>query len=248
MQKGNNSMNSLSQNREKLISNIQDFLNYKRTNTTNFGSRLLYDFKVVNLVNNTDSIMVEFEKNEDCHHANHYWIDKKEFEDFMSGKKNIGINLIVDNFFNEGGCDVFQINLIKYGFKKMTIHDAKRFKGIQILHNGQIYKSFEVQVVLLDGIYIDKIIKLFVLNSSSAEIHINNHTVLQNKVEIKNGITFEDFDKQEDFVRKLDALDAIKIERQSVISELKSWFFINKFNSVNEKFTESFLKKMDEIK
>lgn len=94
--------------------------------------------------------------------------------------------------------------------------------------------------------------KLFAIGELWNEMHteefIDNHTVFQNKVEIKNGITFEDFDKQENFVRKLDALDAIKMERNAIIKELRSWFFINQFHKVNEKFAESFLKKLDEIK
>jgi len=250
MKKENNLMYTLTEHKQKMLSNLQDFLDYKRMNSINFATRLLQDFKVVNFRSqpSDESFFVEFEGYEKFPQTNHYWVSKSEFEEFMSGKKQIGVEINIDGLYVEDGYTIIEINLIKNGFKKPTIIDANKLKGIKVKYKNNIYKSYEVQVVVSDGIYIDKIVRLFVFEQSSAESYINKHTVYQNKIEIKNGITFEDFDKQENFVRTLDAMEAVKMERDSVISEIRSWFLLNVSSEVSEQFSNSFLKKLNEIK
>lgn len=240
---------SLPNYKDKIISNLQEFLNYKRANSIDFGTRLLHKFKVkdFSLKKNDESFFVEFEESNEEKHANHYWVQKKDLEVFMSGNKEIGVKLFVDSVYKEDKFLIFQINLSKNGFKKPTISEAQKLRGLNIKYNNEIYKSYDVQVSIEKDNYIDKNVRVFVHEQSSAEHYLNNHTVLQNKVEIKNGITFEDFDKQEFFVRKLDAIEAVRMEKKSVITELQSWFMLNLANKLDEDITKEFLKKMNEI-
>lgn len=249
MRKDNNLMYSLSEHREKIITNIQDFLNYKRTNTIDFGSRLMNVFKVVDFsgAQLDENLFVKFEGYDSNPQSNHYWVSKKELDSFLSGKKSIGVNLTVDRFYNENGYSIIEVNLIKNGFKKMYLKDAEKFRGIQINYNGKIYKSYDVQVSLVKDNLVGKIIRIFVIEPSSGESYINKHTVVQNKVEIKNGITFEDFDNQEQFVRKFDALEAVRMERKNIVSELKAWFSLNMSEKVDDDFSVAFIGKLNEI-
>lgn len=247
--KDNSMMYSLKEHKQKIISNIQDFLNYKRTNSIDFGSRLMHDFQVIDFVGSQedDSLMVKFEGYEGMPHSNHYWVEKVELEAFLNGKKLIGVNLIVDKFYQENNCIVLDVNLMKNGVKKTTIYDAEKLKGIKINYLGKIYKSYDVQVQLEKDTTIDKVIRVFVFELSSAESYINNHTVVQNKIEIKNGITFEDFESQEQFVRKFDALEAIRLERKAVSNEFKAWFLLNMEFRMDAPVAKAILDKLKEI-
>lgn len=245
----NTDMYSLAQHKEKIMSDIQDFLNYKRTNSIDFGTRLLDDFKVVNFrTDNGDSLFVEFEGYEKIPHSNHYWVQKKELQDFLAGNNRMGVNLFVDNAFVENNCTIFEVNLIKNGFKKMTIHDAQKLKGIQINYNNKLYKSYDVQVKLIKDTEIDKVIRVFVIEPTSAEYFLNHNTVVKNSIiQIKNGITFEDENSKETFVKKEIALEAVKLERKSVTNEFKAWFMLNMADKVDGHVSDAVLQKLKEI-
>jgi len=241
--------NPTKENRPKIIKDLQDFLNYKRTNTKDFGNRLLKDFNVVDFsgTQEENKLFVQFENYEKSPQSNHYWVEKKELDDFLNGNRPLGVNLLVDKFSNENDCLILEVNLMKNGFKKTTIQDAERLKGININYGGKLYKSYDVQVNVETDNIIDKIIRIFVFEPSSAESYIEKNTVVQNKVEIKNGITFEDFYNQDRFVRKFDALEAVRMERKSISNELRAWFMLNMADKVTGEFSEAFLKKIKEI-
>jgi hypothetical protein len=248
----NNSANSqytLAEHKQKIISDLNSFLNYKRANSIDFGSRLLKDFKVIGFKYqpDRDSIFVEFEGYDVTPHANHYWVSIKELESFTSGSKNIGVNLFVDRSYSEQGHIILEVNMVKNGFKKMTIYDAEKLKGIFIKYDNRIFKSYDVQVSVKSDMYIDKLIRIFVIEPNSSEDFINKNTVTQNRIHIKNGITFEDFHTQENFVRKFDALEAVRIERRTVIDELRSWYSLNIDGKVDAQYSEAFYKKLKEI-
>jgi hypothetical protein len=246
--KKNNVYYSLPQNREKIIADLQDFLNHKRANSIDYGTRLLEPFTVVGFTHSDDSLMAQFEGHEKLPQSNHYWVGKSELEQFLLGIKTTGVNLIVDNLYTENSCIVMDVNLMKNGFKKMTIYDAQKLKGIQINHDRKIYKSYDVQVQLSKDINIDKLVKVFVLEPSSAEAYINKHTVVQNnKIQLQNGITFEDANSKETYVKKSDALEAVRMERKTVSDELRAWFILNMANKVEAPFSDAFLKKLKEI-
>lgn len=248
MQKNNQMMYSLKEHREKIITDIQDFLKHKRTNTIDFGNRLMTDFKVSGFSGTAEdeSLLVQFEGYEEKPHANHIWVNKKELEKFLNGDKKIGVNLLIDNFFVENNCLVFEINLIKNGIKSPTLNAAEKFRGININNQGKVYKSYDVQVTE-EKDSINKVIRVFVLEPSSSESYIEKHTVIQNKVEIKNGITFEDFHNQDKFVRKFDALEAIRMERRSIAEEMTAWFRLNMLDKVDDNIAAAFYKKIKEI-
>lgn len=243
------SMYSLEDHKKKFIADLQDFLNYKRTNSLDFGSRLLRPFIVESSTSNRkdENIMVKFQDYDTLPHNNHYWVNKKELDDFLNGKKELGVSLNLDNVYEENGLLIFEINLMRNGIKKPSFIDAQKIRGLNIKHNNKIFKCHDVQVSFRDDNSIDKIVKAFVVESFSAEMYINKYTVVQNKIEIKNGITFEDFDTQEEFVRKFEALEAVRLERKNVVNEMKSWVFLNMTNKVEEGVLEAFLKKLSEI-
>lgn len=245
----NNAKHSKKEQKEKIISNIQDFLNYKRTNSIDFGSRLLKEFKVVDFSGGPqdENLMVKFEEYDSAPHSNHYWVSKRELEDFLNGNKDIGAKVFVDNIYTENNHSIIEVNLLKNGLKKPTINDAEKLKGINIVHKNILYKSYDVQVAVSDGNFIQHVVKVFVFEPISSEIYINKHTVVQNKIEIKNGITFEDFNTQEQFVRKFDALEAIRLERKSISDELRAWCLLNMSNRVDDAVLNAFLKKIKEI-
>ena len=64
---------------------------------------------------------------------------------------------------------------------------------------------------------------------------------------IKNGITFEDFESQEQFVRKFDALEAVRLERKAVANEFKAWFLLNMEFRMDEPVAKAILDKLKEI-
>ena len=66
-------------------------------------------------------------------------------------------------------------------------------------------------------------------------------------MQLKNGITFEDANSKETFVKKSDALEAIRMERKTVTDELRAWFMLNMADKVEEPFSNAFLKKLKEI-
>lgn len=248
MQKDSSMMYSLKEHREKIITNIQDFLIYKRTNTIDFGNRLMSDFKVIGFSGaaSDESLFVQFEGYNEKPHSNHIWVNKKDLEKFLNGDRKIGVNLLVDNFFVESNCLVFEINLIKNGIKIPTINFAKKFRGININYKDKIYKSYDVQVNE-EKDSINKVIRVFVLEPLSSESYIDKYTVIQNKVEIKNGITFEDFGNQDKFIRKFDALEAIRIERRSISNEITAWFRLNMLDKVDDNIASAFYEKIKEI-
>ncbi len=241
-------MYSLKEHKEKIITDIQDFLKHKRTNTIDFGNRLMSDFKVIGFTGDAtdESLLVKFEGYDEKPHANHIWVNKKELENFLNGDRKIGVNLLIDNFFVENNCLVLEINLIKNGIKTPTVNAAEKFRGININNSGKLYKSYDVQVSE-EKDSINKVIRVFVLEPSSSESYIDKHTVVQNKVEIKNGITFEDFYNQDKFVRKFDALEAVRMERRSIAEEMTAWFRLNMLDKVDDNIASAFYKKIKEI-
>lgn len=247
---GNNiPMYSLEEHKKKILSDLQDFLNYKRTNSLDFGSRLLKPFVVESCSSGRkdENIMVKFKGYDELPHANHYWVNKKELDEFLNGKKELGVALMIDHAYEDGEQIIFEINLIKNGIKKPHLVDAQKIRGLNIKHNGRIFKCYDVNVSINEDFSIDKAVRAYVLESSSAESYINRNTVRQNKVEIKNGITFEDFDTQEEFVRKFEALEAIRLERKDVVNELRAWVVLNMTDKVEKSVLNSFLKKLSEI-
>ena len=237
----------LPQHKERVIAEIQDFLNYKRANSIDYGTRLLQPFTVVDFSQNDDSIMAQFEGYKSLPHANHYWVSKSELAEFLLGNKIIGVKLFVDNLYVENNCLIMDVNLMKNGFKKPTIYDAQKLKGIQISYSHKLYKSYDVQVKVSDGINIEKTVRIFVFEPSSAESYINEHAVVQNnKVQLKNGITFEDT-STESYVKKSEALEAIRMERKTVKDELKAWFMLNMGDKMPEPVANEFLRKLNEI-
>ena len=239
---------SLKEYKEKIISDLQEFLIYKRTTTVDFGHRLMKPFKVIDFSRDPamESLLVNFEGYATLPQAEHYWVDKKEFENFVSGNKKPGATLFIDKEYHEDGKLIFEINLIKNQFKKPTVYDAEKLNGLTISHNGNLYKSYDVQVKLKDGIQIEKLVRVFVFESTSAETFILKNTVARNKIEINGNIKFES-NETEEFVTKADALKAIKLERESLAQELKSWFALSMFDRVDEKTAALFLKKLNEI-
>lgn len=248
MRQSNADTLSLQEQKGKVISNIQDFLNYKRKNSIDFGIRLLKNFKVVNFSAGPkdENLMIHFEGYESVPHSNHYWVSKKELESFLNGKKETGVKLFVDCSYCEDDKYVLEVNLMKNGFKKPKVTDAERLRGINIIYQDKIYKSYDVKVVK-NGDLIESIIKVFVFEPNYSEKYIDTHTVVQNRIEIKNGITFEDFHTQEEFVRKFDALEAVRLERRSIIDEMTAWCMLNMTDKVEDSVLQAFLKKMKEI-
>ncbi len=236
--------------RERLLKELQDFLLYKRTHTIDFGKRLLKNFKVVNFIDkDKDNYFIELEGYNTQPHENHYWVDKKEFARFISGDKTTGINLMVEGISEENNKTFFEINMIKAGFKKPTIDDAERLKGILINHMSKVYKSYDVQVMVENDRFIDKIARVFVQETTAtlAESFIKKNIILQNKKsELSSGMFFEDFTKKEEYVKKEDALTAIELERESVKSELTNWFLLNIKEHVTPQVSNVILSKLRE--
>ena len=242
--------NSISEQKGRVLQELQDFLQYKRTHTIDFGKRLLKDFKVTNFVDkDKDNYFIELAGYETHSHENHYWIDKKEFVRFISGAKTTGLNLMIESSSEENNKTFFEINMIKIGFKKPTIDDAERLKGILINHMSKVYKSYDVQVMIDNDRFIDKIVRVFVQEPtvSVAEAFVKKNIILQNKKsELSSGMFFEDFTKKEEYVKKEDALTAIALERESVKKELTNWFLLNVKEHVNEPVSNIILSKLKE--
>lgn len=236
--------------RKKIISDLQNFLNYKRTNSIDFGSRLLKDFTVSGFKwNATDeSLFVELDGYILNPHSNHYWVNRNELESFLKGNNPIGTKLMIDSVYQEKDYVIFDVNMIKNGFKKSIIQDAEKLKGINIIHDSKLYKSYDVQVKLVEDLEIEKVVRVFAFEPISAESFINKNTVFHSKkISLKSGIIFEDSDSQEEVIKKSDALEAIRMERKTVSNELRAWYLLNMADKVDEQFSKAFLQKLKEI-
>jgi len=238
---------------KKIISDLQDFLVYIKTTSIHYGSRLLEPFVVENMSDGKNGMFVEFKDSLNTKKnrgVDHYWVDKKEFNEFVNGNRKLGATLNIDKHYIDNGHIVFELRLTNNGLKK-DIHDAQKLKYLTIQYNnGNLYKVFDVQVKCDNNTAVDNIVRLFVTEEESAEQLINQKIVFKDNMEATKGpgmsIILSGPNTQEEFVRKHDALNALKLEKKNTIKEVSLWFDslikleVENAEELKIKFTEKF--------
>lgn len=236
MKNQNNIPLSQEEYKEKLIVDLQSFLIYKKTTSLDYGSRLLEPFVVVGMSDNGDGIFAKFEEPPYLINVmnasrkrgiDHYWVDKKEFYNFVNGNKKLGTTLNIDKHYIDDGHIVFELRLKNNGLKA-DIYDAQKLKHLIIQYNnGNLYKVFDVQVKCDNDTLIDNVVRLFVTEEESAEQFINQKIVFKDNLEATKGpgmsIILSGPNTQEEFVRKNDAIKAVNLERKNTIKEVFGW-------------------------
>lgn len=247
-----NSIYKISDYNKKVIADLQDFLIYKKATSLDYGSRLLEPFVVVDMEShdNEKNILVKFE-NYNVKPTEHYWVNKKEFHDFVAGDKRLGITLKIDRHFIDDGHIVFELRLTSNGLKGNSVNDVAKLKNLLIEYsNGNLYKVFDVQIKINQGTTIDNIVRLLVTEVESAGQFINKQVVFKDNMEATKGpgmtIVLSGPNTQEEFVKKNDAIKALKLERKNTIKEVSLWLqSLAEQNVANAeelkiKFTEKF--------
>ena len=238
---------TIQNNKQEVISQLQSYLNYVRFNTVNFGNRLLEYFEVsdFSLTRDVSSIFVEFRGSE-ASRGNHYWVNKKDFEDFKAGKKKLGVALDFTKHTIENGHTVFELNLSKNKLDN-KLNEVAKLKDLNVRYsNGLLYKVIDVQVKVKDETHVENIVKLIVKESKSTKDFIDSKVVLKNKVEKRGGLEIE-LGVTEEFLSKNDVLEALKIERSILAEDLKDWIMTLPSEEISSTLRKKITERISEL-
>ena len=93
---------------DSVLKNLQNYLEYIRYNTTNFGLRLLRPFSACHYVYSQNKYKVFFDANLN----DSYWVEKVDYDKFMQGKLSNNVMLRMGSAFTEGEKFGYYMSLI----------------------------------------------------------------------------------------------------------------------------------------
>lgn len=235
------------ENKEEVIKSLTDYLNFIRHNTVNFGNRLLEPFQVSNYSFHRDNVSIFVElSNEKMKSGNHYWVNKRDFQDFKEGKKKSGVVLDFVRHYIENGHTVFELNLKKNNLSN-KISDIAKLNNVNIRYqNGLLYKVLDVQVKNIDENHAENIIKLFVKEVRSIKDFIDSKVVLKNKVEKRGSISIE-LGAVEEYLSKENVFEALKLERSIMAEELTEWIRTIPSEEMSNHLKEKIINRIFEL-
>jgi len=245
---------------ENILKGLQDYLEFIRYNTMDFGSRLLMPFFVSHFTPYKDRYKVCFNDNvNDC-----YWVEKDEYDKFLNNKLSNNVILRTSNAFKEGESFGYYMSLsennIKCNLDNISILYGLRFKLNDIFYkikdigyqvdslSFKFYLDERSSVQESSKIVEDKV-KLYVVEDFYAEdfLYVNKFSNTSRQVKRGMGYSIEiDDDHVDDFVLVSDAKTAIQLSKKesldNILRDLKNIFPIE--NTLSKKISEIIKKRL----
>jgi hypothetical protein len=214
-----------------VLKNLQNYLEYIRYNTTNFGLRLLRPFSACHYVYSQNKYKVFFDANLN----DSYWVEKTDYDKFIQGKLTNNVMLRMGNAFTEGERFGYYMSLTEN--KLEANPEGLRFLfGLRFKMNDIFYKIEDVGyknllLPLIEEGVMDDNVKLYVIEDFYAKDFLEVNKFEDTSKFVKKGMGYsveiDDFGK-DDYVLLSDAKTAIKMSKkeslEKILSDLKEIF------------------------
>lgn len=202
---------------EKTLKGLQNYLEYIRYNTTNFGLRLLRPFSVYHYVYSQNKYRVFF----DNERNDSYWIEGSEYNKFLQGKLSNTVSLKMDNAFSDDSGSGYYLSLSENNFEANV--DALQFLyGLRFKLNDIFYKIKDVNYMSSYGFLEDRI-KVYVVEDFHAQDFLEVNKFVDTLRHVKKGMGYSieiDDDKTDEYVLLSDAKKAIEISKKECMENI----------------------------
>lgn len=216
---------------DSVLKNLQNYLEYIRYNTTNFGLRLLRPFSACHYVYSQNKYKIFFDTNLN----DSYWVEKTDYDKFIQGKLTNNVMLRMGNAFTEGERFGYYMSLTEN--KLEANPEGLRFLfGLRFKMNDIFYKIEDVGyknllLPLIEEGVMDDNVKLYVIEDFYAKDFLEVNKFEDTSKFVKKGMGYsveiDDFGK-DDYVLLSDAKTAIKMSKkeslEKILSDLKEIF------------------------
>jgi hypothetical protein len=223
-----------------ILKNLQNYLEYIRYNTTNFGLRLLRPFSACHYVYSQNKYKVFFDANLN----DSYWVEQVDYDKFMQGKLSNNVMLRMGNAFTEGEKFGYYMSLTEN--KLEANPEGLQFLfGLRFKLNDIFYKIEDVgyknlSIPLIEDEVVDDNVKLYVVEDFYAKDFLEVNKFEDTSKFVKKGMGYsmeiDDYGK-DDYVLLSDARAAITMSKKEsldkILSDLKSVFPMD--NNISQK-------------
>jgi hypothetical protein len=216
---------------DSVLKNLQNYLEYIRYNTTNFGLRLLRPFSACHYVYSQNKYKVFFDTNLN----DSYWVEQVDYDKFIQGKLTNSVMLRMGNAFTEGEKFGYYMSLTENKLEASS-EGLKFLFGLRFKMNDMFYKIEDVgyknlSLPLIEEGVMDDNVKLYVIEDFYAKDFLEVNKFEDTSKFVKKGMGYsveiDDYGK-EDYVLLSDAKAAIKMSKKEsldkILSDLKEIF------------------------
>ena len=216
---------------DSVLKNLQNYLEYIRYNTTNFGLRLLRPFSACHYVYSQNKYKVFFDTNLN----DSYWVEQVDYDKFIQGKLTNSVMLRMGNAFTEGEKFGYYMSLTENKLEASP-EGLKFLFGLRFKMNDMFYKIEDVgyknlSLPLIEEGVMDDNVKLYVIEDFYAKDFLEVNKFEDTSKFVKKGMGYsveiDDYGK-EDYVLLSDAKAAIKMSKKEsldkILSDLKEIF------------------------
>lgn len=214
-----------------ILKNLQNYLEYIRYNTTNFGLRLLRPFSACHYVYSQNKYKVFFDANLN----DSYWVEQVDYDKFMQGKLSNNVMLRMGNAFTEGEKFGYYMSLTENKLEASP-EGLKFLFGLRFKMNDMFYKIEDVgyknlSLPLIEDGVMDDSVKIYVVDDFHAKDFLEVNKFEDTSKFVTKGMGYsveiDDYGK-DDYVLLSDAKAAIKMSKKEsldkILSDLKEIF------------------------
>lgn len=209
---------------DSTLNDLQRYLEYIRSNTTDFGIRLLKPFVVCQYLFIRNKYQAVFEKDNynDC-----YWVTKAELDNFLAGKYSNKVTLKMDRPFKEEGNSGFYLSLSANSMEP-TMDNIQKLFQLRFKTNDIFYKIVDVSFQQLSMPYdepnkIKDNVKIFTIEDCTVEDYLEVNKFVDKGMTVKKGMGYSiEIDEVEnnEYVSITDARTAVKMTKEIAIKEI----------------------------
>lgn len=222
---------------EKILKELQSYLEYIRYNTTNFGLRLLRPFCVYHYVYSQNKYKVFFDNDR----KDSYWIEAGEYNKFIQGKLSNTVSLKMENAFSDGNGSGYYMSLAENKLDSNV--DALQFLyGLRLKLNDIFYKIKDVNYMSSYGFVEDRV-KIYVVEDFHAEDFLEVNKFVDTSKYVKRGMGYSieiDDNQTDEYVLLSDAKKAIEMSKKecldNILRDFESVFPLE--NKISQKVSE----------
>ena len=209
---------------DKVLKDLQSYLEYIRYNTIDFGLRLIKPFKVCRYSVKDSKYRAIFDE----HDVNDsYWVEQSELNKFLSGGLANQIVLRTSRPFDEEGRSGFYM-LLSENKLELDLDNIELLFGLRFKLNDIFFKIEDIsyqKLKMLDGEeLIDDNVKIYVVKDFFAEDFLEVNKFIDTAKSVTKGMGYSMEIQDEgtrDYVALSDAKIALKIARQDSYNALE---------------------------